>query len=84
MASKNALFYSVKFNRIETIKSHRTKISAIKSVGNFGMIFDTEKNKEFQVHAMSNNTLKAFEEGTQGYHAMDFKMKSLLLSEQLI
>lgn len=46
MASKNAAFYSCKFNRPETIKSHRTLEAAIKAAGDFGMVFDIENNTE--------------------------------------
>lgn len=84
MATKNAPFYSCKFNRSDTIKSHKTKESAMKSAKDFGMIFETESSAEFQVHAMSNNTLRAFKEGTRGYDHMDFKMKVALEKEQLI
>ena len=84
MATKNALFYSCKFNQQETIKSHRTKPAAIKAAGDYGMIFDVTLEKEFHVHAMSNDTLKAIEEGRQGYEEMDFKMKSVLQKDQLI
>jgi hypothetical protein len=84
MVTKNSPFYSVKFNRPDTIKSHRTKQAAMNSVKDFGMIYETESGKEFQVHAMTNNTFSAFKEGTNGYSAMDFKFKAALETEQLI
>ena len=84
MATKNAAFYSVKFNRPDTIKSHRTELAAIKSAGDYGMILETESKKQFQIHAMSNDTMKKFEEGSQGFENMDFTMLSVLEKEQLI
>lgn len=84
MATKNAPYYSMKFNRADTIKSHKTKETAMKSARDFGMIYETESDTEFQVHAMSNNTLKAFNDKSKGYRRMDFKMKTALEKEQLI
>jgi len=84
MATKNAPFYSAKFNRPDTIKSHRSKRAAINAAGDFGMIFETESEKEFHVHTMANNTLSAFVEGSNQYENMNFKFKSALESEHLI
>lgn len=84
MATTNSPFYSVKFNRPDTIKSHRTKQAAMNSAKDFGMIYETESGKEFQVHAMTNNTFSAFVEGGNGYSSMDFKFKTALEKAQLI
>lgn len=84
MATKNALFYSSKFNRPDTIKSHRTKRSAMKSVKDFGMIYETATGKEHQVHMMSNGMLAAFEEEGQGHEPMNFKIKDVLQELGLI
>jgi hypothetical protein len=84
MATKNAPFYSCKFNRPETIKSHLTENAAIKAAGDYGMIFDTKTKKQFQIHSMSNNTMKKFESGIQGFESMNFTMQSALEKEDLI
>ncbi|MEZ8733790.1 hypothetical protein [Vibrio sp. 10N.239.312.D08] len=84
MASKNAAFYSCKFNRPETIKSHRTLASAIKMAGDYGMIFDRRANIERQVHMMSNGQLESFSEGRQYYAPMQFKFSEQLVSQGLI
>lgn len=84
MASKNAAFYSCKFNRPETIKSHRTLDAAIKAAGDFGMVFDKESMKEHQVHLMSNKQLKSFVEGSSSHESMDFKFSDELLKLDLI
>ncbi|MEY8200427.1 MAG: hypothetical protein RPS47_14405 [Colwellia sp.] len=84
MATKNAPFYSVKFNRPETIKSHRSESAAKKTAGDFGMIFVTESKEQFQIHFMSNDTMQKFKAGTQGFEDMDFTMQSALEKENLI
>jgi len=84
MATKNANFYSCKFNNSSTIKSHRTEQAAIKSAGDFGMIFDNGTKTQFQIHLMSNDIMKKFKSGTQGFDEMDFTMKSELETQQLI
>lgn len=84
MATKNAAFYSVKFNRADTIKSHRTESAAIKAAGDYGMIFDAENKKQFHIHAMSNNTMQKFEEGSRSFERMNFTMLSALEAEDLL
>ncbi|MCY9864979.1 hypothetical protein OTK49_20905 [Vibrio coralliirubri] len=84
MASKNAAFYSCKFNRSETIKSHRTLEAAIKAAGDFGMVFDKGLNIERQVHRMANNQLSSFAEGSRSHESMDFKFSDELLKLGLI
>jgi hypothetical protein len=78
MATKNAPFYSMKFNRAGTIKSHKSRSAAIKAAGDFGMIYDVADKKESQVHAMSNNTFSAFAEGHSSYSSMNEKMENIL------
>ena len=84
MATKNAAFYSAKFNRPDTIKSHRTESAAIKAAGDYGMIFETASEKQYQIHAMTNNTMKKFEEVKTGFQHMNFKMLLTLKEEGLI
>jgi len=84
MATISQKFYSMKFNQPDTIKSHRTKTAAMRAAGDFGMVYDTIKRKEHQVHLMSNGALKDFEEGTQGHEYMDTRMEVLLHDKQLI
>lgn len=84
MATKNAPYYSCKFNRPDTIKSHKTKDSAIKSAGNFGMIFDTQDSTEKLVLLMATNKLHAFSPGTTHYQAMNFSMEDNLIKLGLI
>lgn len=84
MASKNAAYYSCKFNRAETIKSHRTLEAAIKTAGDFGMVFERESSTERQVHLMSNNQMKSFPEGSKNHEYMDFKFVNALLELELI
>lgn len=84
MASKNAAFYSCKFNRAETIKSHRTLEAAIKAAGDFGMVFDRANNIERQVHLMSNNRLMSFPEGSKNHDTMNFKFSEELSKLNLI
>lgn len=84
MASKNSAFYSCKFNRVETIKSHRTLEAAIKAAGDFGMVFDRENNIERHVHLMSNNRMMSFPEGSKNFDAMDFKFSDELRKLKLI
>lgn len=84
MASKNAAFYSCKFNRPETIKSHRTLTAAMKAAGDFGMVFDTETNTEKQVHLMSNNRLMSFSKGSENHLSMKFNFSDKLIEFGLI
>ena len=84
MAVANKPFYSMKFNRPETIKSHMSRKAAIAAAGDFGMIYNVEKGKEYQVHAMSDNTNSAFVEGKEQYSAMDKKMNVWLREQNLI
>lgn len=83
MAQPNNPFYSVKFNKKETLKGHSTKAGAIAAAGNYGMIFDVDRNVEMQIHAVGNS-LKPFVEGGSNHFDMDFKMVELLKANHLI
>ena len=74
----------MKFNKPDTIRSHKTKDAAIKKAGDFGMIYDTEIKLESQVHAMSNNTLKAHSAGTRGHYKMGKSFQTHLLELKLL
>ncbi|MDP2566391.1 hypothetical protein [Pseudoalteromonas marina] len=84
MAKANAPFYSMKFNRIETVNSHKTKEAAKKKAGDFGMIYETLNDKESQVHVMSNNTLQSFSAGSRSHAKMDKSFKDYLLDLELL
>ncbi len=73
-----AKFYSVKFNRPDTLTRHRTKTAAIKKAGDFGIIYDSELDIEYQIHAMSNDTMRPHPENKPGYESMDFKVRDLI------
>jgi hypothetical protein len=74
----------MKFNRPETIKSHEGRKAAINAAGDFGMIYDVKKGKEYQVHALSNYTNGTFAEGKNEYSAMNKKMSVWLREQNLI
>lgn len=78
MPTEKAPFYSMKFNRVDTLKRHKTKAAAKKAAGSFGMIYDTQKETQFHVHAMSNNTLNAYPEGGLNFTPMDAQMKVII------
>lgn len=84
MATKNAAYYSCKFNRPETIKSHKTKPAAIKAAGDFGIIYESETDTEYQIHLMANNSLLAFSSDREQYSEMDFKMSVVLKEKGLL
>lgn len=50
MATKNALFYSCRAGRPDTIKSHRTRKAAMSSAGEMGQIWDSSNKRQRQVH----------------------------------
>lgn len=84
MASKNSPFYSMKFNSPKTLKSHRSESTAVKTARDFGMIFNTELGKQYQIHKMADGSLKKFPEGKPGFEPMDSTMRSILEEAQLI
>lgn len=84
MAKANAKFYSMKYGDEKTIKSHITKDAAVKKARDFGMIYDTHLKQESQVHAMSDNTLKAFVAGSHGHHPMNKSFHTYLIEKKLI
>ncbi len=84
MAKANAKFYSMKYAKDATIKSHINKDAAIKKAGDFGMIYDTHLKQESQVHAMSNNTLKAFIAGSHAHNPMEKSFQTYLIEKKLI
>lgn len=50
MATKDALYYSCRAGRPDTVKSHRTRSAAINAAGEFGQIYDSGKGRQRQVH----------------------------------
>lgn len=51
MATSNAPYYSCKAGKQVKLKSHRKWSSALKAAGEMGQVWDTERQRQRQVHA---------------------------------
>lgn len=80
MATKGAPFFSCKAGRPDTIKSHRTRETAINAAGEFGQIWDSARSVQRQVHRLANGGWGTFD--PERFTAVDLKEE--LLKEGLI
>lgn len=56
VATKNASFYSCRAGKPDAIKSHRTRLAAMKAAGEFGQIWITEHDTQRQVHRAADGS----------------------------
>lgn len=58
---KKPVFYSCKLNRPETLKRHASYAVALKTAGDYGVVYDEIEDRVFQAFKMANGTINGFD-----------------------